>query len=115
MRGTMMKGGRRPLACLLVCVATSAPGVRAQTPDPALTLAQSRNCLSCHSVSRDFMGPSFQHVAERYANVPDAHKELARKIAEGGVGVWGVVPMSANTQVTPDQASALAQWILSLK
>lgn len=61
------------------------------------------------------MGPSFQHVAARYANVPDAHAELARKIAEGGVGVWGVVPMPANTQLTPGQASALADWVLSLK
>jgi cytochrome c len=40
---------------------------------------------------------------------------LARKIVEGGVGVWGPVPMPANTQLTAAQASALADWILSLR
>lgn len=94
----------------------SAASVQAQQPpDAGARLAQSSNCMSCHSVSRDFMGPSFRHVAARYANAPGAHEQLARKIAEGGVGVWGVVPMPANTQVTPDQANALAGWILSLK
>jgi cytochrome c len=71
--------------------------------------------MSCHSVSRNFMGPSFTNVAAKYANVPSARAILARKITEGGVGVWGVVPMPANTQLTPDQANALAGWILSLK
>lgn len=109
----MFASVRRPLLCVaLMC---AAPCVLAQETDTPLALARSRNCLSCHSVSQDFMGPSFQHVAARYANVPDAHAELARKIAEGGVGVWGVVPMPANTQLTPGQASALADWVLSLK
>ncbi|MDP9153641.1 MULTISPECIES: c-type cytochrome [Burkholderiaceae] len=103
------------IAWVLVC---SAANVHAQQPtnsDPRLVLAQGSNCMSCHSISRDFMGPSFKHVAARYADVPGAHEIVARKIAEGGVGDWGVVPMPANTQVTPDQAHALADWILSLK
>jgi cytochrome c len=61
------------------------------------------------------MGPSFTNVAKKYTNVPSAREILSRKIVEGGVGAWGVVPMPANTQLTPDQANALADWILSLK
>jgi cytochrome c len=103
------------IAWMLVC---GAANVHAQQPsirDPRLALAQNSNCMSCHSISRDFMGPSFSHVAARYAEVPGAHEIVARKIAEGGVGDWGVVPMPANTQVTLDQAHALADWILSMK
>ncbi|WP_082508174.1 c-type cytochrome [Burkholderia sp. Leaf177] len=111
------------IAAMLVCGAANATvhaqGVQqaqqTQTPDPRLTLAQGSNCMSCHSISRDFMGPSFNHVAARYADAPNAREIVAHKIAEGGVGNWGIVPMPANTQVTPEQARALAEWILSLK
>jgi cytochrome c len=98
------------LAMLLVCGAASA-----QNESAMLSLAQSRNCMSCHSVSRVSMGPSFRNVAAKYADVEGAHAQLARKIVEGGVGVWGPVPMPANTQLTPAQANALVDWILSLK
>ena len=103
------------IAWMLICGAANGHAQQPSNPDPRLALAQSSNCMSCHSISRDFMGPSFNHVAARYAEVPSAHEIVARKIAEGGVGDWGVVPMPANTQVTPDQAHALADWILSLK
>jgi cytochrome c len=93
-----------------MCAATST-----QAENDIRALAQSQNCMSCHSISRNFMGPSFANVAAKYANEPNAREILARKIVEGGVGVWGVVPMPANTQLTPDQADALADWILTLK
>jgi cytochrome c len=82
---------------------------------PGLALAQQQNCMSCHSVSRRFMGPSMHDIADRYASRADAEVYLARKILEGSVGVWGTVPMPANTQLTPDQAATLAAWILALK
>ena len=61
------------------------------------------------------MGPSLHDVAERYAARGDASHYLARKIIDGSAGVWGVVPMPANTQVTADEAAQLASWILTLK
>jgi cytochrome c len=102
----------RVSALLFMCVATRA---WAQAPDSRLALAQSLNCMSCHSLSRNFMGPSFQNVATKYAGVAGARDMLARKIVEGGVGVWGEVPMPANAQLTADQADTLADWILSLR
>ena len=80
-----------------------------------LALAQKQNCMSCHSVTRQFMGPSLHDVAAKYASRSDAAHYLARKIIEGSAGVWGTVPMPANTQVTPDEAMSLASWILTLK
>lgn len=80
-----------------------------------LALAQQQNCMSCHSVTRNFMGPAFHDVAAKYAGKPEAQSYLTRKILEGSTGVWGVVPMPANTQLNPAQAAQLASWVLSLK
>ena len=78
-------------------------------------LARSRNCLACHAVDQKLVGPSYKDVAAKYANDKDAEARLARKIREGGSGVWGVVPMPANPQVSADEARALAKWVLSQK
>jgi cytochrome c len=87
---------------------------RAEAPS-GLELAQQENCLSCHAVKRRVLGPSLDDIAERYATRSDASQYLARKILEGSAGVWGAVPMPANTQVSPDEAAQLASWILTLK
>ncbi|MDR5749805.1 MULTISPECIES: c-type cytochrome [unclassified Caballeronia] len=108
----MISIGRYAAALAMLCAFGAA---RAQGENSMLSLAQSRNCMSCHSVTRMSMGPAFDKVAEKYAGVEGAHAALARKIVEGGAGVWGPVPMPANTQVTAAQASALADWILSLR
>jgi cytochrome c len=113
-----MSGKRNVSLCAaLAAYAMLVPCTRAMAEDNAsmLALATSRNCMSCHSVSRTFMGPSFSNVAAKYADVEGARAQLARKIVEGGSGVWGPVPMPANTQLSKDQADALAGWILSLK
>ena len=93
-----------------------ATGAPAQAePAPGLALAQQQNCMSCHSVTRPFMGPALHEVAAKYAARADAQTYLAHKIIDGSTGVWGQVPMPANTQLTPDQAAILASWILTLK
>ncbi|MFC0397786.1 c-type cytochrome [Paraburkholderia rhizosphaerae] len=99
---------------LALAVAWFGPAARAEA-SPGLALARQENCLSCHSVNRHVMGPSLHDIAARYAARSDASQYLAHKIVEGSTGVWGKVPMPANTQVTPDEAAQLASWILSLK
>ena len=80
-----------------------------------LALATSKNCMTCHSVDRKVIGPAFKDVAAKYAGQPGMVDVLAAKIMHGGGGVWGPVPMPANTQVTAAQAKQLASWVLSLK
>ena len=85
---------------------------------PALAdpvLAKSKNCLACHTVDRKLVGPAYQDVAKKYAGQKDAAAKLATKIMKGGSGVWGAVPMPANTQVNEAEARKLADWVLSLK
>ena len=71
--------------------------------------------MACHSVEKKRVGPAFKDVAIRYAGQAEAVPTLAAKIMKGGRGVWGAVPMPANTQVNEAEANQLATWVLSLK
>ncbi|MEW6346311.1 MAG: c-type cytochrome [Pseudomonadota bacterium] len=102
-------------ATLALAAALTIPAPARAESAPGLVLAQRQNCMSCHSVNRPFMGPALHDVAAKYASRTDAEAYLAHKIIDGSTGVWGQVPMPANTQLTPDQAATLAGWILTLK
>lgn len=78
-------------------------------------LAISKNCMSCHKIDKKLVGPSYQEVAAKYAGQAGAVDKLAAKIMKGGSGVFGAVPMPANTQVNEAEAKKLAAWVLSLK
>ena len=78
-------------------------------------LAQKKNCMACHAVDKKLVGPSYKDVAAKYAGQKDAVDKLAQKVVKGGAGVWGQVPMPANTQVSDAEAKQIVSWILSLK
>ena len=78
-------------------------------------LATAKNCMACHAVDKKVVGPGYREVAAKYAGQKDAVDKLANKILKGGSGVFGVVPMPANTQVSEAEAKKLAAWVLSLK
>ena len=77
-------------------------------------LVQASDCLRCHGMDRRYVGPSFRQIADRYREQPDAANYLARKIREGGVGVWGRTVMPRHPQVNEAQSSDMARWLLSL-
>jgi len=78
-------------------------------------LAKQKNCLACHSVDKKIVGPAYKDVAKKYENDKDALNRLAKKVREGGVGVWGQIPMPANPQVNEAESITLVKWVLSLK
>jgi cytochrome c len=78
-------------------------------------LANSKNCMACHATERKLVGPAYKDVAAKYASDKTAVDRLAIKIQKGGAGVWGPVPMPANTQVSDADAKKLAAWVLTLK
>jgi len=80
-----------------------------------MTLAVSKNCMSCHAVERKALGPSFKDIAAKYKDDKGAGDLLAVKIMKGGSGVWGPIPMPANRQVSEADAKKLAVWVLSTK
>jgi cytochrome c len=98
-----------------VVFALAAAAVVATPAMAQMELAQAKNCLACHAVDHKVVGPAYKDVAAKYAGDKGAVDKLAQKIMKGGSGVWGPVPMPANTQVTEAEAKKLAAWVLSLK
>lgn len=77
---------------------------------PALELARKHNCLACHGVGNKIVGPALNDVARRYTSRSDAATYLTQRILGGGGGVWGSIPMPAQTLPAGD-AQAIAQWL----
>jgi cytochrome c len=78
-------------------------------------LYKAKNCFACHRIDRNHLAPQLKVIAAKYAGTAGAEDLLARKIREGGVGVWGNTPMPPQPQVTDAEAGTLARWILGLK
>lgn len=78
----------------------------------AYALAKQNACLGCHATNKKIVGPSFQSVAQKYQNQSDAQSFLKNKIAKGGAGSWGVVPMPANSKLNEADLSLLVRWVL---
>ena len=78
----------------------------------ALAIAKQNACLGCHAINKKIVGPSFESVAQKYQADSNAQVFLKNKIAKGGAGSWGVVPMPANAKLSDADLSLLASWIL---
>src|SRR3954454_23336089 len=97
---------KRALPALALALAAAGPALADQA------LATAKNCMSCHAIDRKLVGPAYRDVATKYAGQKDAVDRLAAKIMRGGSGVWGPVPMPANSQVNEAEAKKLAAWVL---
>jgi len=98
---------------LFIASAYFAPPVHANAEDEkASAIAKQSACLGCHAINKKIVGPSFQAVAEKYKSDPNAQSFLKNKIARGGAGSWGVVPMPANPKLSDADLTILASWIL---
>lgn len=100
---------------LIVTLSAAAALLAVAPAHASLDLAKAKNCTACHAVDKKLIGPAYKDVAAKYATDKDASAKLAKKVREGGVGVWGQIPMPANPQVNADEAAALVKWILVQK
>ena len=105
----------RTLAILLAAASLAVATSAAAAAQSGEELIKKYGCTACHSVDKKVVGPAYKDVAAKYAGQKDAVDKLATKIMKGGSGVWGPVPMPANTQVNEAEAKKLAAWILSQK
>ncbi|GAB6049262.1 hypothetical protein JCM16106_01060 [Hydrogenophilus islandicus] len=78
-----------------------------------LELAKLKGCTACHGVDKAIVGPAYKDVAAKYAGKPDAVDYLAKKIKNGGAGVWGNVPMPPHPALSEEELRALAQWVVN--
>lgn len=96
-------------AAAAVAAAPAAPAATRQPP-AALALLQKNACVGCHSLDAKLVGPSFKDIAQRYQGRADASAYLAGKVRSGGSGVWGAIPMPAQTLPEAD-VKAIAEWL----
>ncbi|MBI5436149.1 MAG: c-type cytochrome [Nitrosomonadales bacterium] len=79
-------------------------------------LAQKSNCFACHSIEKKVVGPAWKDVAAKYRGDASAEDKLIAKVSKGSSGVWGSVPMPANSPAVKDaDIKALVKFTLSLK
>ena len=76
-------------------------------------LAKKYMCLTCHTVDKKLVGPSYHDVAVKYKGDKGAEAKLAEKIKKGGVGVWGQIPMPPNDKVPDADVNTLVKWVLT--
>ncbi|MDD2915489.1 MAG: c-type cytochrome [Gallionella sp.] len=81
----------------------------------AMQLAKKNNCFTCHAIDKKVIGPAWKEVAAKYRGDTGAEAKLANKIAKGGGGVWGVIPMTPFPQISEADRKTLSRFVLSIK
>ena len=74
-------------------------------------LLAANSCTACHGMSQKIVGPGFTEIAKKHKGQERLEAYLAVKIREGGVGVFGAVPMPPQPQLNSTEAAAIAKWI----
>ncbi|MCW5642671.1 MAG: c-type cytochrome [Rhodoferax sp.] len=109
--------GAAPAAAAPAATATATTPARPAAPKAgaadaaAIALTQKHACVACHGMDKKILGPGFQEIARKYAARADGLDYLAGKIKSGGAGVWGAVPMPAQT-LAGSEAKQIAQWLM---
>jgi cytochrome c len=77
-------------------------------------IAKKNGCTACHAIDKKMVGPSFIDVAKKYKGDSKAAAHLDTKIAKGGSGVWGSMPMPASPKLSDAERKELVTFILGL-
>jgi cytochrome c len=103
-------------AFLMAIAAAGSLMVAAQaSADANVDLAQKSGCLACHGVDKKILGPAYKDVAAKYKGNKEAEAKLIAKVKAGGSGVWGPMPMPANSpRVSDADITTLVKWILAM-
>ena len=76
-------------------------------------LLKKSNCMGCHKMEGKLVGPGFADVAKKYKGDAAAAAKLEAKVAKGGAGVWGTMPMPAMNNVKAEDVKTMIAFILS--
>ena len=90
----------------------SADNHAANTKSPA-ALFKNENCAACHAPNTKLVGPSIADISAKYQGQSSAVDQLMAKLKNGGSGVWGAIPMPAQTQLSDEDRKTLVVWVLS--
>lgn len=103
------------MKALMIAVAAAGTLMMAGQASADQALAQKSGCMACHSVDKKVLGPAYKDVAAKYKGQKDAEAKLIEKVKKGGSGVWGPIPMPANSpQVKDEDIKKIVQWVLAM-
>ncbi len=76
-------------------------------------LLEGSDCRACHHDKDKLVGPAYAEVAKKYKekDIP----MLAKKVIDGGSGVWGQIPMSPHPALPEPDVEAMIKYILTIK
>ena len=77
-------------------------------------VAKKNGCTACHALDKKVVGPSFNDISKKYKGDAGAAAHLTTKIAKGGAGVWGTMPMPASPKLSEADNKELVAWVLGL-
>jgi cytochrome c len=101
------------MKALLLAIAAAGSMLVTVQANADQALAQKSGCLACHSIDKKVLGPAFKDVAAKYKGDKTAEAKLVEKVKKGGSGVWGPMPMPANSpQVKDDDIKTIVAWVL---
>jgi len=81
--------------------------------DDGAALLKKGNCMGCHKMEGKLVGPGFADVAKKYKGDAGAAAKLETKVAKGGAGVWGTMPMPAMGNVKAEDVKTMVAYILA--
>jgi cytochrome c len=103
------------MKALMMAVAAAGSLLLAGQAAADQALAQKSGCMACHSVDKKVLGPAYKDVAAKYKGQKDAEAKLIDKVKKGGSGVWGPIPMPANSpQVKDEDIKTIVKWVLAM-
>lgn len=76
-------------------------------------LIAASDCRACHNDKEKLVGPAYAEVAKKYKEKDVA--ALAKKVIDGGSGVWGPIPMAPHAALSVEDAEAMVKYILTIK
>jgi cytochrome c len=83
--------------------------------DKGEVLISYNGCYDCHRKEARSKGPAYTDIAKRYPRKEVYIHLLSQKILNGSTGSWGNPVMPPHPGLGPEEASAMAAYILSLK
>ncbi len=113
MKNRFIAGALLAIPAALFMTAASATGVDAEA---AKKLAKRSDCLTCHSVDKNKVGPAYKKVAAKYKGQADAEAKLIKfittgakvKLEDGTEMAHAIINSKDNGEI-----KNLAGWILS--
>lgn len=111
----IIAGGNNLLSEVSRMANAADPLTQPEVADEGLPLMQASDCFTCHKLEGRLVGPSHVEIADFYADKvgPDVLHDLTAKVRQGGVGVWGAVPMLPHASIPSHDAELMVAWILT--